>query len=544
MPSVSDFLLERLQNAGVKHVFGVPGDYVLNLYKKLSDSEDIELITNTDEAHAGFAADAYARMNGVGCVCTTYNVGSLKVANAIACAYAERSPVIVISGSPGMKERNEGVMLHHMVRSFDCQKKVFENITCASEVLDDPTTAGFKIDSALEALKYHKRPVYLELPRDIADKVLTYDVYKQGTPASPKSDKQNLSEALEEVSDWIRKSKNPVILAGVQIARYGLGTELVKFAEKLNIPIAVTMLSKSVVGERHPLFAGVYAGKASHDHVRELVEGSDCVLIFGDVLNDMTLSFSPMPFVKRQVVTCSVEGLKVRGHTYPDVLFEDFAKSLFKEEFEKRNLDFKNPVVQNCCKYSVGEDKKITIARFFEKIGSVLDESMAVVADIGDSLFGAFDLVVGHKNHFLSPAFYTSMGFAIPAALGVQVAKPAVRPLVLVGDGAFQMSCTELSTILSRHLNPIVFIINNRGYTTERFLLDGPFNDIVDWNYHKIVDMIGGGIGLKVETELELESALNTALKNKELTVINVVFESNDISPALLRMTEGLSKQI
>jgi len=138
MPSVADFLIDRMDNAGIRHVFGVPGDYVLNFYKKLDDYDDIKLINATDENHAGFAADAYARVNGVGCVCVTYNVGALKISNAVACAYAERSPLVVISGSPGMKERKDGIMLHHMVRSFDCQREVFEKITCASTVLDNP----------------------------------------------------------------------------------------------------------------------------------------------------------------------------------------------------------------------------------------------------------------------------------------------------------------------------------------------------------------------------------------------------------------------
>ncbi|RDJ35261.1 MAG: hypothetical protein DWQ19_10630 [Crenarchaeota archaeon] len=196
MPSVSDFLLERMECAKIQHVFGVPGDYVLNFYKKLSDREKIDLVNCTDEAHAGFAANAYARIKGLGAVCVTYNVGALKIANSVACAYAERCPVVIISGSPGINERKEGMLLHHMVRSFGCQKDIFDNLTCASVVLDDPSTAGYKIDAAFEAMMYHKQPIYIELPRDIADKPIGYDVYRQGTPVSPKSDEQNFEEAL------------------------------------------------------------------------------------------------------------------------------------------------------------------------------------------------------------------------------------------------------------------------------------------------------------------------------------------------------------
>lgn len=545
MPSVSEFLLERMENAGIKHVFGVPGDYVLGFYKKMSDYDGIDVVNSTDENHAGFAADAYARVNGIGAVCVTYNVGALKICNAVAGAYAERSPMVVISGSPGMKEREEDMLLHHMVRSFECQKDIFENITCASTILDNPNRAGFEIDRVFEALKYHKQPIYIELPRDVADKPIAYDVYKQGTPSSPESDEETLEEALEEVSEWIKKAKSPVILAGVQVQRFGLGTELVKFAERNNIPICTTLLSKSVVGEHHPLFCGLYMGGVSQPNVQKLVEESDCVLMFGALLTDMTLSFMPSKFQKRQTMSCSVEGLKVKNHTFTNVLFSDFCERIFKKEIVRDyevKIQNKIPEIE---KFIPRKDEKITTARFFDKINSMLKkDNTAIIADIGDCLFGAADLVVHHKNHFLAPAFYTSMGSAIPGALGVQLAAPEIRPIVLVGDGAFQMSCTELSTIVARKLNPIVFVLNNHGYTTERFLIDGPFNDIMDWEYHRITDMIGGGIGAVAETESELEEVVSIALQSDELFIVQVVVDSLDVSPALQRMTKGLQKRI
>ncbi|RKZ35543.1 MAG: hypothetical protein DRQ49_19295 [Gammaproteobacteria bacterium] len=167
---------------------------------------------------------------------------------------------------------------------------------------------------------------------------------------------------------------------------------------------------------------------------------------------------------------------------------------------------------------------------------------MAIIADIGDSLFGASDLIVHDSNQFLSPAFYTSMGPAIPGALGVQTAKPDLRAVVIVGDGAFQMSCTELSTIIDRNLNPIIIVLNNGGYTTERFLLDGPFNDLRNWNYEKITELLGGGKGFKAETEQELENSFEIALDSDEVTIINVVVD--DVSLALERITKGLAQRI
>lgn len=540
MASVSEFLIERLHSLGVDHAFGVPGDYVLKFYDELNKSE-IDVINSTDENHAGFSADAYARSKGVGCVVITYNVGALKVANAVACAYAEKSPVIVISGSPGIKERQEGVLLHHMVRSFDCQREVFKNITCAQVVLDNPSTAGFEIDRALNALMHNKLPVYIELPRDVADKPIGYDVNVVGTPAEPESDVENLEESLNEVVAWVNESENPVILAGVEVSRFDLGKQLMRFAERANIPVATTLLSKSVVSEHHPLFAGIYSGSSSQEGVQSLVEDSDCLLMFGVLLTDMTTSFQPIAFKKRNTVYATVDNLKVKNHTYTKVKFDDFCEALFKADVDAHDYHVEE---QAATPEFEPQDVPITTSRLFEKIDSVLEENMAVVADIGDSLFGASDLKVHYSNQFLAPAFYTSMGVAIPGALGIQVACPDVRPIAIVGDGAFQMSCTELSTIVDRELNPIIIILNNGGYTTERFLLDGSFNDIRDWQYHRITELIGGGEGFLVKTEQELEDAMKTALESDQLTVINVVVDSKDVSHALQRMTAGLAKKV
>ncbi len=543
MATVAEFLIERLENSGVKHVFGIPGDYILNFFGKLEESKKIGLVNCADEAGAGFAADGYARLNGIGCVAVTYNVGALKVCNPIAGAFAERSPVVVISGSPGMNER-DGTPLHHVVGSYDCQRQVFENITCAQAVLDNPTTAGYEIDQAFEALKYYKQPIYIELPRDVAGKPIGYDVYTQGTPKAVPTDVQNLEDALREVTSWVEGAKNPVILAGVEVARYQLGKELIKFCEKHNILVVCTLLSKSVVNEMHPLYAGIYAGtNSSHSHVREIVENSDCLLVLGEVITEATVGYrSSKVFRKRDMVICTVAELKVRNHLYPQVSFTDFCRSLFKTTLTKKIAPFS--LGKREVKSFQATDAKLTTMRLFEKINSMLDEDTVVIADAGDSLLGASDLMaVHHQDTFLGQAIYLSMGFAIPAALGVKLAKPKSRPVVIVGDGAFQMSMPEISTMLKWRQNPIIFVLNNRGYTTERVILEGKFNNIVDWNYHLVTQLIGGGKGAKVTTEQELSKAVYEAVRAEELFIINCLVEPLDISPALKRIGNALAKK-
>lgn len=531
---LSNFLIERLANAGVKHVFGVPGDYTLDFYSELSKCKEIEVITNTDEAHAGFAADTYSRVNGVGCVIATYNVGASKLFNAVQCAYAERSPLIVISGAPGIKEREK---VSPLLRSYDSQRKMFEEITCASIVLDNLATAGYMIDSAFEMLRHYKRPIYIELPRDLAKKPITYDVYTKGTPTAPASDPEQLQEALEEVETWLRHSQQPVMIAGVELARCNLGEALVKFAERNNIPMTSTLLSKSVVGELHPLYKGVYCGQASVDEVRELVENSDCLIVLGALATDNIIGNMPTKTKKRLAVTADIEGLQVKTHKYPNVQFVDFCKSLFKKDMGREGIEPVRAVVKRAP--FKPEAKPITTVRLFEKINTILDENTAIVSDIGDCLFGAADLEVHHANRFWCPAFYTSMGVAIPGALGLQVAAPTTRPIVVVGDGATQMSLLELGTIAARKLNPIIIVLNNNGYLTQRLIVEGDFNNLRSWNYHKITELLGAGTGYEVADEMALDKAIDDALMSKQFSLINVHMQPGEMSSGLRRLLEN-----
>ena len=190
-------------------------------------------------------------------------------------------------------------------------------------------------------------------------------------------------------------------------------------------------------------------------------------------------------------------------------------------------------------------EAKVTVRQLFRRINEMLDETMVVVADVGDSLFASADLTIHQHTDFISPAYYTSMGFAIPAAIGAQVANRDRRPIVIVGDGAFQMTCLELSTAVKLGFNPIVLVLNNKGYTTERFLQEGPFNDIPNWDYHRLPDLLGGGWGFEVRTEGELDQALKAALNNQDnFSLLNIHLEPNDISPALARLAKRLSKRL
>lgn len=542
--TIGGYLIQRLQDYGVADVFGIPGDFVLQFYGMLTDSP-IRVVGTTREDCAGYAADGYARVHGLGAVCVTYCVGGLSLCNSIAGAYAEKSPVIVISGAPGVEERRSNPLLHHKVRDFNTQREVFEKITVATALLDDPLTAFREIDRCFEAAVRYKRPVFLELPRD---RVRTPALFPH-KPSSekPRSDKEALREALEEAAATINASKQPVIIADVEVHRFGLQDEVIALAEKHGIPICATILGKSVVSEIHPLYLGVYEGAMGREYVRQYVEESDCVILLGAFMTDINLGIFTAKLDPAKCISVTSETLRIRHHHFHDVLLEDFVRSLVKAPLHPRkHLMPRDRELDNDEKLFVMKpDAKMTVRRLFLRINELLDETMVVVADVGDSLFASADLKIHRHTDFLSPAYYTSMGFAIPAAVGVQVADRNRRPIVIVGDGAFQMTCLELSTAVKLGFNPIVLVLNNKGYTTERFLQEGPFNDIPNWEYHRLPDLLGGGWGFEVRTEGELDQALKAAINNKDtFSLLNIHLEPNDISPALSRLAKTLSKRL
>ena len=271
-----------------------------------------------------------------------------------------------------------------------------------------------------------------------------------------------------------------------------------------------------------------------------VVETSDCVLLLGVMMTDVNLGIYTAALDRKRCIHAVAERLSVGLHVYEDVLFEDYIAGLAAAEWqpqERADWPRRQPLA-----WQPGEPgAKLTVKRLFERLDDFLAADMTVIADPGDALFGAVELTIHESAGFLSPAYYNSLGFAVPAALGAQMAAPERRPLVLVGDGAFQMTGLELSTIARYGLNPIVLVLNNHGYLTERYILDGSFNDLLDWNYHLVPELLGVGWGVRVATEGELDEALVMAGERvDELAVIEVVLDKMDASATLRRIAAGL----
>ncbi len=539
--SIGTYLIQRLLAQGVQHVFGVPGDFVLG-FNKLLENSPIQFINTCDEQGAGFAADAYARLRGLGCVCVTYSVGGLKIANTTAQAFAEKSPVVVISGAPGTNERSKNPLLHHKVRGFDTQFKIFQELTVAARVLDNPNTAFEDIDFVLAAANRYKRPVYIELPRDIVNQPGNPNRLSSSQPEL--SDPDTLAEALQEAVDLINAARQPVILADVEMHRFGLQDALLHLTETTNIPVAETILGKSVLNEHHPNHLGLYAGAIGSEFARQYVESSDCLILLGVFMTDLNLGLFTAHLDPKRSIYVTSENTSIQLHSYDQIRLQDFVQGLIAADIRPRELNLSNSS-PDLSTFSPVQNQPITIARLFEQLNSFLTDDTIVIADVGDALFAGLGLFIHGRTRFLSPAYYASLGFAVPASLGAQLAEPNARPLVLVGDGAFQMTGMELSAIARYGLNPIVVVLNNKGYGTERPMLDGAFNDLLNWQYSQIPELLGRGRGFQVKTEDELAAALFASRSHLDsFCILDVHLDPHDMSPALKRMTQALGERV
>ena len=419
--TIGHYLIDRLQALGVEHVFGIPGDYILGLYKMLEDSP-IERRRH----------DPRGRRRLRGRRLRPGPRPRLRWRDLL-----RRRPERLQQHRRGLRREVAGGRPDRLAgprrsgsgtrccttrsRSSTRSIEVFKQFTAAATVLDDPLTAFAEIDRVLEAAVRYKRPVYIEVPRDL---VTARQVHPHAdgrrpcrratpTPSARRSTRPRRCSAGAE---------RPMILADVEIHRFGLQDELLALAEATGLPIATTILGKSVISEEHPLFAGVYEGAMGRDEVTEFVEESDCLLMLGCFLTDINLGIFTAKLDPSRCIDATSEDLRIRHHHYRDVRLDDFLRGL-----RGRGLKRERPEPAGAADAGRALDRRrpgapLTSARLFARLNHLVDEQMMVIADIGDSLFGSADLRISRRTEFLSPAYYTSMGFAVPAAVGAGMA--------------------------------------------------------------------------------------------------------------------------
>lgn len=540
--TVGAYLAKRLQEVGVHLFFGVVGDYVLDLMDVLL-AHDLKFIATCNELNAGYAADAHARINGVSMVCVTYNVGGLSLVNAVAGAYAELVPMIVISGAPSTSQQQQQLLLHHTSVNYNLQIDIFAKITVAAVRISSLEQATRQIDQAIATCLQQRRPIYIEIPSDMVNEPCLISETLDLLP-TPSLDHQALSEAVEEAVGLLEQAQRPIILAGVELHRYGIAHHLSELLERTGYPFTTTLLGKSIISERHPQFIGSYAGRLSRDSIRERVETADCVLCLGAFMSDINLGGFTAQLPQERLINANSDKVKIKHHFYQPVSLPAFMAGLTQRLQHKspQTLEIR-PAKEYYQGFELQPAQALKNARFYPRFNQFLHEvegKSIVIAETGDALIATIDLLLYGDTEYIGQALYTSIGYAVPACLGAALAAPDRRPIVLVGDGAFQMTAQELSTIIRHQLNPIFFLINNDGYTIERAIHEGSYNDIQPWRYHQLPQVFGESWSCEVRTEAELESALTQARLNASLSLIEVHLERHDCSFGVQRLGESL----
>jgi indolepyruvate decarboxylase len=539
-----EFLFDLLYRQGVRQIFGIPGDFVLNVYEALEQYGKFQLVTFSHEPAVGFAADASARItNGLGVCCITYGAGGLNMVNPVACAYAERSPLVVISGGPGRLEKRSGVMVHHEVKSYESQFKVYQEVVEFGAILDDPQTAAISIRRAINVALKFMRPVYLEVPRDMV--FTEIPIPPSFEEVELKVDQGAVEEAGQEIVERLIASRHPVIIVGVEVRRFHLQEKVLRLAEKLQVPVTSSFLGRGVFPTLHPQFIGTYLGTVSPEPLRQVVEKSDCLLLLGELVSDTSLGIAADCINESNTILCISRDVFIKHHRFQDTPLDQLIDHLLESPRlpTKRNClpNWKSDISPEIFE-PYNDDETIKVRHLIHLVNEFLTQhpDMPVVADTGDCLFASVDI---RANICVAPAYYATMGFSIPGAMGLQISS-RLRPLVLVGDGSFQMTGPEISQCVRYGLNPIVVLFNNnRWEMLQAFFPKASYNDTVSWPFARLAELWGGR-GFEVRTPVELRLALNAAYPEGRFCLIEVKLTRGDISPILRGFVDGFKKKV
>jgi len=535
--NLAERLLHALRDHGASRIFGLPGDFALPLFRVVERSGILPLHTLSHEPAVGFAADAAARYaGGLGVAAVTYGAGAFNLVNPVACAYAEKSPLVVISGAPGVAESRTDLLLHHQARHLGSQFEVFREITCDQALLDDPQDAPAAIARVLHNCRVHSRPVYIELPRDRVD-----------SPAGPvptftpdPADREALAACAEDILAGLERATNPLLLVGVEVRRFGLEAKVARLARTLGLPMATTFMGRGLLtGEDAPLI-GTYLGEAGDPAVSAAVEESDCPLLLGTIVSDTNFGVSARRVDMRRAILAADGRVRIGHRHYPEAPLGALVEALLERARPASRVATATPL--SGPRGLVADDAPVTPADVARAINDLFNRHgpMPVAADMGDCLFTAMEF---DHTHLVAPGYYATMGFGIPAGLGLQAAS-GLRPLVLVGDGAFQMTGWELGNARRYGWDPVVLVFNNRGWgMLETFQPESGYNRLDDWRFSELAGPLGGD-GVRVGSRRELAAALERAAATRgRFQLIEILLEPGRISPTLQRFVDAQNRR-
>lgn len=551
--TVSSYIITRLKQAGLQHVFAVPGDYASPFLQTLDETPGITRVPNICELGSGYAADGYARYKGIGAACVQYGVGTFSLLNCAAGSWVERVPVVVISASPTTKdrmlERTEEILFHHSTGDLQADRLVFDNVTVASEILNDPITAPGKIDHAITAMLTYKRPIYLEVLHDVLTMKCEAPKGKLAPVIIP-SNKDSLNAAVDAAFERIITAKLPVIWAGVEIQRFGIQKELQRLIDASGMFWTTTSLGKTILDESNKQFIGTYGDTASPAITRAVMAAADCFVTLGAIITDDYLDIMASSF--GQMIEVNDEEARIGYQYYYDVMMRDFIVALTAKIKKDKRFPgkYKRPSVPPELQIQIKPTDPLTYNIFYEEFTRFLkDQKMlkdtALILGESTSLYVFGNLFGMPQDSFVGQAAWGSLGHETGCALGVALGS-GKRPFVVAGDGGFRMVAQELSSLAYHKCNAVVFVMSNNVYAIEQAFVDikaftpkgqfAPFDILPEWDYLALAQAFGAK-GYRAETVEELRAILPELKKIKgQPALVEIKIPQKDLAPQLARL--------
>ena len=533
--NLSEALLHALKVHGAREIFGIPGDYALPFFKVIEESGILPLYTLSHEPGVGFAADAAARIHSaLGVAAVTYGAGALNMVNPVAAAYAEKSPLVVVSGAPGRGEAQGGLLLHHQAKSLASQFRIYQEITCAQARLDDAGSAPGEIARVLRACLTYSQPVYLELPRDM----VSAPCRPVTAAAEPAHDAQALAACADEILARLRAARSPVLMIGVEVRRFGLEEKVAELARRLALPVVTSLLGRGLLSDTDAPLLGTYIGVAGLPAIANLVEQSDALCLLGVIVSDTNLGVSSTHIDLRLAIQALNRQVTIGHHIYPEIPLGPLVDAMLAR------LPAQGAAAQRHAPATYPRNLPADAAAIQPlDIATAVNDlmgahgKMPIATDIGDCMFLAMDI---EHTALVAPGYYATMGFGVPAGLGLQAAT-GQRPLIIVGDGAFQMTGWELGNCRRYGWDPIVLLINNASWEMLRaFQPESKFNNLDEWRFADMAAALGGE-GVRVRTRGELARALGAAHGRRgRFQIIEIMLARGAMSPTLARFVAGV----
>ncbi len=547
--TVGKYLLESIKNLGITDIFGVPGDYNLLFLDDIMADKKLRWVGDTNELNAGYAADAYAKIHGISALLTTGGVGELSALNAVGGAFAENVPVIHIVGYPSLQALQDKKFIHHFLEEGERFTAPHKEIASkVSEVYGVVTryNATFEIPRLIQTAFESKKPVTIYLPSNENNQSIDASPYQARYPAS---DKDHLQVLLGHIQTALKKAKNPLLLIDVLTSRFSLKNEIRELIKHLNIPAATTLFGRGALNETDPQFVGLYMGDVSTKKIKQTVENADAILIVGGLHNcdyntgKFTADFSrAKQLIQLKGNYAVVNGAYIQGVWLPDVLkamrkkLSPLSKSIFRKSEKK---------AENIKALKTGV---LSQASFWYEVAPLLSQQDVIgVFEVGTAIWASTQLNTSVNTEFVGSYGYASIGYATPAVLGTSLADPSRRTIAFIGDGSFQVTAQAVSTLLRHQQKPVIFLLNNDGYTIER-VIHGPkaaYNDIQMWDYQAFVRSLTLKkeqiYTAKVHTIEQLRKELKILPKN-QFVFIEVILDKMDSPQALKDMFENPPK--